>query len=473
MTHPRTAKWLLPTFLAATAALACSRPGGPGVTNEFGGNSTVLLTGAKCLPLLSGEIYPARRVVTHPGSGSTGGNIYFTSDLWQSFGKICGGCHVTASQGGWQVTQGTFFSQVTETQVQQHILTDDPAAYMPPAASPNGGPFSQRDPDDPVRLLADLLQLWISQGSPAGQFYLSPPDGGADAGAHEDVDGGVDAGGSGPQGAYSMTPDVGATLTNLGTCLPNRYVVGTNGDPMDRLDAFFAQAAKLPDTLAETDLTTLDSDTLARNGVVSYVPAYPLWSDSAGKMRYVRVPHGQPIVFDKTSQTVPDPAQHPLLQDLPQADHRRRRQPGLPKDRDPPHRLAPRHDGRRRHRPAERALRHLHLERRRDRGDAAQQDPLRNGLPFSDRLITYITDEAAGGGDRGEHAVQLESRLRASPPPARRVRRHYAVPGSERCIAVPHGERQRVVRARLPAAADRHRTRQGRAASSSRRPATS
>ena len=430
----QTASWLLPTFLAATAGLACGRPGGPGVTNEFGGDSTVLLTGAKCLPLLSGEVYPARSVVTHPGSGSTGGNVYFTSDLWQTFGKICGGCHVTASQGGWQVTQGTFFSQVTETQVEQHILTDDPAAYMPPAASPNGGPFSQRGPDDPVRLLANLLQVWIAQGSPAGQFYLSPPGRRRRGRCHRRRRRGRRWGqdGGGPQGAYSMTPDVGATLTNIGTCLPNRYVVGTNGDAMDRLDAFFAQATKLPDTLAETDLTTLDSDTLARSGVVSYVPAYPLWSDSAGKMRYVRTPHNQPIVFDKTAQTFQLPANtrfyktflKPII-DVDGNQAYRKIETRLIVSR--PDTTAA--DGT----VQQNALFGTYIWNDTETAATLQQDPLRSGLPFSDRLITYNIDEqrAAAIVASTPSNLNLDYALSTASPP---VRRHYAVPSSERCI---------------------------------------
>jgi mono/diheme cytochrome c family protein len=429
-THTKTARSFFLSFLAATAGLACGRPGGPGLTNEFGDNSTVLLTGAKCLPLLSAEVYPARSVVTHPGSGTTGGNIYFTSDLWGSFNTICGGCHVSASQGGWQVTQGTFSTQVTEMQVQQHLITDDPAAYMPPSGA-NAEPFSQRGPDDPVRLLANLLQLWIAQNSPPGQFFLSSPD----AGAGATVDGGADAGGAdggGPQGAYSMTPDVGATLTNLGTCLPNKYVVATTGDVMDRLDSFFAQATTLPDSLAETDLTTLDSDTLARNGVVSYVPAYPLWSDSAGKMRHVRTPHNQPIVFDKSTQTFQIPPNTRFYKtflkkiiDVTGNEAYRKIETRLIVSR--PDTTAT--DGT----VQQNALFGTYIWNDTETKATLQQDPLRDGLPFSDRLITYNIDEprAAAIVASTPSNLNLDYALDTASPP---VRRHYAVPGSQRCI---------------------------------------
>jgi hypothetical protein len=441
MTRTPTATSFFLTALAVTAGLACSRPGGPGVTNEFGDNGIVALAGAKCLPLLSAEVYPARSVVTHPGSGVTGGNIYFTSDLWATFGTLCGGCHVIASQGGWQVSQGTFASQVTEMVLEQRIESDNATQYMPPSGA-DAEPFSQRGPTDPVRVFANLLELWISQGSPAGQFYLSPPDAGTDGGT---IGGGADGGGTdgggtggggtdggAPQGAYTMTPDVGATLTNIGTCLPNRYVVGTNGDPMDRIDAFFAQATTLPDTLAETDLTTLDSDTLARNGVISYVPAYPLWSDSAGKMRYVRTPHNQPIVFDKSTQTFQIPPNtrfyktflKPII-DVDGNNAYRKIETRLIVSR-PDTTSA---DGT----IHQNALFGTYIWNDNETTATLQQDPLRDGLPFSDRLLTYNTDEprAAAIVASTPSNYNLDYALDTASPP---VRRHYAVPSSQRCI---------------------------------------
>src|SRR5207237_10282743 len=68
-------------------------------------------------------------------------------------------------------------------------------------------------------------------------------------------------------------------------------------------DAMFADATSLPNSLADTDLTTFDADTLAANGVVAYVPTYPLWSDGSGKLRHIRVPKGEHITFNKAKQT--------------------------------------------------------------------------------------------------------------------------------------------------------------------------
>ena len=49
-------------------------------------------------------------------------------------------------------------------------------------------------------------------------------------------------------------------------------------------------------------VSTFDGVELSKSGVVAYAPGYPLWSDDAGKLRYVRVPQGQSIHFDKTTQ---------------------------------------------------------------------------------------------------------------------------------------------------------------------------
>jgi hypothetical protein len=122
------------------------------------------------------------------GSAPMGGSFYSTSDLWHQFVASCGGCHVEAALGGWQVTQNDFSSLVTEAVVQQSIKTDDPSLLMPPSGA-NGEPYSRRAPGDPLVQLAKLLELWISQGSPPVQFYVPTPDGGADAAASTDAHG--------------------------------------------------------------------------------------------------------------------------------------------------------------------------------------------------------------------------------------------------------------------------------------------
>jgi mono/diheme cytochrome c family protein len=413
--------------------LACSRPGGPGVSNEFGNSGVELLNGAKCLPLLSAEVYPARSIVTHPGSETSDGNVVFTSDLYARFNGICGGCHVSAENGNFVVSQSSFSQSVTQAVVDL-ITSSDPNVYMPPMLSPNGKAYSARTAADPVVQLVNLLELWIQQGSPPGQFYLSPPDGGVAAGAGA---GGADAGAAAQlaaaaQANYALTPDVGASLTNVGTCLPNRYVVGSSGQTMDQLDTFFAQATALPGTLAETDLTTLDSDALARSGVVSYVPAYPLWSDDAGKMRYVRTPHNQPIVFDKSTQQFQIPPNtrfyKTFLKKVIDSNGRQAYQKietRLIVSR--PDTTRP--DGT----VQQNALFGTYLWNDTETAATLLQDPLRDGLPFTDRVITYVTDapRAQAIAASTPPDLNLEYYLDSAVPP---VRRHYGVPGSTRCV---------------------------------------
>jgi len=125
------------------------------------------------------------------------------------------------------------------------------------------------------------------------------------------------SGSSGDAGAVSkfvLTPQDGNAMTNIGNCVPSAAMVGLEDVKSVALDAMFARATAnpsgtaaqiigLPEHLGETDLFTLDSATLAQYGVVAYAPAYPLWSDDAGKLRFVRVPRGKSIHFDKATQT--------------------------------------------------------------------------------------------------------------------------------------------------------------------------
>ena len=225
---------------------------------------------------------------------------------------------------------------------------------------------------------------------------------------------------------------------------------------------------RLPPTLDQTDLTTLDSATLAQNGVISFAPTYPLWSDNAQKMRYVRVPRGQIDHVRQGDAEVLDPAQHPLLQDVPQAGDRRQREPDLQEDRDAPHRLAPRHHAC----PTERRSRTRSSGRtsgtRTRRRRRCSTDPLRDGKPFADRIFTYVTDEQKAQPIIASNPANLQAR-------ARRRRDHppLRAPGIRALHPVPHGEPQRSLRPRLHAAAGRPPPDRQRAASTSPRPATS
>ena len=171
---------------------------------------------------------------------------------------------------------------------------------MPPP--PGGKPFSTRAPDDPVVELANYLGAWLAQGRPADSFTIDT--GMASTAASN----------------YGFTPDLAAAMTNLGTCIPNQaaYQTSTSG-MMESKDEFFATATALPQNLADTDLTTFDSEALAAIGVVAYVPTYPLWSAGSGKLRHIRVPKGTDDPVRQGDADIRHSAQHALLQDvLPQ-----------------------------------------------------------------------------------------------------------------------------------------------------------
>src|SRR6185436_13405318 len=98
-------------------------------------------------------------------------------------------------------------------------------------------------------------------------------------------------------------------MTNIGNCVPSPQLFASGtADVMASLDKFFADATDLPKTLAETDLTSLDSEVLARTAVIAYAPTYALWSAGSGKLRHIRVPRGQTVKFDKATQRfdIPD-----------------------------------------------------------------------------------------------------------------------------------------------------------------------
>jgi mono/diheme cytochrome c family protein len=410
--------------LALFSAGACSRAGGPDSPNTFGDAEVIFVNGIKCPPVASSEPLPARTVVSNPASGSSDGNTFFTSELFQRLGTYCNACHDSGQNGFSSKLRSQDWDAVFARIKSDNAAT--PGGFMPP---PNAGgkPWSARlsDPNDAVVDLVRLLNLWISQGKPGVEFSLNPAgpsDGGVpDSGANS---------ASAAQADYSLSPKEGESLTNIGTCLPSKYVVGINPETMTQLDNFFTRAKGLPDTLAETDLTTFDSDALARNGVVSFFPAYPLWSDAAGKMRHVRTPRGQPIVFDKTTQQFQIPPNTRFYKtffkkviQLDGSEAYKKLETRLivarPDEEQDDGTFAPT------------ALFGTYLWNDAETKAVLLKDPLHNGKPFSDRVITYVVDEPRAEAIRATNPRNLEYAFDVENPG---VRRHYGIPSSERCI---------------------------------------
>jgi hypothetical protein len=411
-----------------TAFAGCTRPGGP---YEFSSSQSefpipdsgappppiAVQTGPTCTPAQTSasNAFPARTTIV--GATQGGGaqdNIYRTSDLFSLFNSECGGCHVSPNtDGGFQVAPSNFSTVVSGamgTLVYNLITSNDtsgnPATSVMP---PYGVAYNQRTSSDAVVQLATLLNQWLMQGSPATSFTLGTQTVSASAG-------------------YAMSASLGAQLTNIGSCVPNRAAVGTSADAMNQLDSFFAQATQLPATLDQTDLVSMDSATLAQTAVISYAPTYPLWSDNAGKMRYVRVPVGQSIVFDKATQKFSIPPNtrfyKTFLKQVTDANGNatyRKIETRL---------IVSRPDSTKADGSAQQnALFGTYIWNADESQATLSNQPLRNNEPFADQIFTYITDEAKDQAIIASNPASIPGAEDAA-----KITRHYAVPGSTRCM---------------------------------------
>jgi mono/diheme cytochrome c family protein len=349
---------------------------------------------------------PARGVVMADEAGSDQSAV-FTRDLFNLFRSYCGGCHVDGDRGGLHVNLDNFPMVITQ-QALNRILSDDPSFYMPPSG-PGSSPFSKRAPGDPIIEFASLLEQWLAAGSPADRFYLA-------ARATTTA-----------KSPYLMSKGVGMALTNLGNCVPDKALVGTETDHSAKLDAFFEAATELPDKLEDTDLTTFDSATLAREGIIGFAPAYTLWADNAKKMRAVRVPRGKSIVFDKNTQTLAIPPNtrfyKTFLKRVIDADgNERYRKVETRLIVSRPDTVASNGEH------EIRALFGTYAWNDSETEALLVRDPLRNGQPFRDRLLTVITDEPGAKKVVDSAPKNVDDALRQAG-----VTRTYAIPGSERC----------------------------------------
>ena len=400
----------------------CSRPGGPFEVTKSGfpvpdaGMPINVATAppATCDPARSSQTIPARSSVIAASSGNAGPqtNVELTSQLYGLFKSVCGGCHVESNLGTPPfVVTATTFPMVVDQSVYDIITSNEPSVVMPPVSG-GGFPFDQRQPSDAVYQLATQLKLWLDQGRPIGAFTIPSEGGGA---------------------GYAIGPTLGGQLTNIGSCVPSTSMVATQTSAMDQLDTMFAAATTLPGTLDQTDLTTLDSATLAQDGVISFAPTYPLWSDNAQKMRYVRVPRGQSIKFDKATQSfsippntrfyktflkeVKDVSGNPTYKKIETRLIVSRPDTSMP-------------DGT----AQQNALFGTYVWNEDETQASLLTDPLRNGKPFADRIFSYVTDDQMAAPIIASNPSNLQAKLDAAG-----ISRHYALPGSERCIQCHEG----------------------------------
>jgi mono/diheme cytochrome c family protein len=254
----------------------------------------------------------------------TAGQAVDMTFLFGIYDQSCGGsCHgqyaAPPGDGNWQIADPSELAKIDQSVI-NHATSDgpspgfapndvtDPKDPMPPTNSPGWIPYSQRLTSDPVVLFVNIFQAWINQGQPTPSF--TPPDG--------VIPPSVDN--------FTNSPEVALDMTNIGNCVPDALSVAqsrsaTNQATMSALDTMFENSYStilldaggpaelgLPPDLINTDLTTFDSAKLAAQGVIAYQPTYPNWFDDAAFLRYVRVPVGQSIQFNKATQSfaIPD-----------------------------------------------------------------------------------------------------------------------------------------------------------------------
>ena len=384
-------------------------------------DATINTTMPLCRPALGSEILSPRvdvlaMVGASPSTTPVPKGIK-VRELFDRFKTNCGACHVDATNGGRHTSEATFSANVDRTWLER-IKTDDLTKVMPPL----NVAYSSRPETDPVRQLVFYLEAWLSQGSPTDVFFIDAPPSGSELLSY----------------AYS-------SMSNIGNCVPNQaaYAV-SDSDEMASKDEMFADAEALPDNLSETDLTTFDSDVLAANGVIAYVPTYPLWSDGSGKLRHIRVPKGTHVKFDKQKQTFEIPPNTRFYKTffrkvVDGAGHESHRKIETRLIVTRPDTVDA--DGN----PKPNALFGTYLWSEDEMTATLRTTPYRDGTPFTDATLEYATDEGAyhdlinavGNGSSTTLGARVANEL-AKPENSGLVR-HYAVPGSIRCVQCHQG----------------------------------
>lgn len=369
-----------------------------------------------CLTADASESLPARVSVTS-GDVQASDRPVFTRDLFNLFKSHCGGCHVDTSLGGFQVTQETFATTIDQTVIDL-MRSNDPQLFMPPPEA-GGKPASERSADDPVLELADLLTLWLAEGRPTDVFYIQNESAGSE------------------QSPYLLSEEVGSSMTNIGNCVPASSIMEADNERALELDRMFEQATELPERLEDTDLFTFDAETLARHRTVAFAPGYPLWADNAKKIRFIHVPIGESIQYDPEAQEfdIPDNTRIYktfLKEVIDEAGNvaYRKVETRL---------IVARQDGVEPNGEAEiNALFGTYAWNDEETEAVLVRDPLRNGKPFRDRLLTLITNEQ-----------QAKELLASGVPDAllalqqAGLTRTYAIPGSQRCIQCHMGSQSK------------------------------
>jgi hypothetical protein len=373
----------------------------------------------RCNQAIASEPLPAREALI-TGGGATGTQGIYVQGLMAEFTKVCSPCHTDgASNGGYTVNMGNFADQMSD-HVLSRIRSDDPKVYMPVGS--DGKPFSERSATDPVVVFARHLEQWLDEGKPSVIFPAEPEgNGGSDAGTAE------------ASSPYRPSFAVGMGMTNIGNCVPSgRFDNGAarvrENKTLDAKFAAISSFSELPKQLSETDLTSLDSEELAKRGIYAYAPAYTLWADNAKKVRYIRVPVGTSVEFDADQQAFNIPDNTRIYKTFAKrvVDIR----------------------GNVRYRKIETRLIVTRTDAERVEGadyvpaaifgtyrwnDAETEatlvdQPYRDGNGFKDQVFNVLIDEQLEDQVLREHGDDLDMMLETG------ARRTYALPGSDRCV---------------------------------------
>jgi mono/diheme cytochrome c family protein len=418
-------------FLGSLAALAMSCAEDiyikPPVERDAGNSTAVApdAAGAKpaddgvaCLAIQA-QPGPAREKITGgtlPPAAGESTAMFAVADLFNAFQSQCATCHAIKDFTPLTVASQVDFVNRVDSKSIERMTTEDPKLVMPMGKTL----LKDRPPTDPIVQLKARLAVWLEQGKPDSfPDPLATSDGPASS------------------SSFLLSPTLSQSLTNMGSCVPAARIVGSESGAMDELDALFAgltDVTELPTKLSQTDLNSLDSEALAKHGVYSYAPTYTLWSDDAHKMRYVRVPRGQSIAFDADKQSFSVP------------DNTRFYKTFLKEVRDL--------NGNVGYQKIETRL--IVVRRAVDSGqglpdikalfgtyrwnaDETEADlitePLNNGRPFPDTKLLYVQDEKLEQEVRNDpkfpklSAVGQENLLLE-----KGAVRHYAIPGSKRCV---------------------------------------
>lgn len=383
-------------------------------TPDAGSTGPDLGTGAlvACGPIQA-EAEPQRS-----GMATKSETLVRAVDVYENFFKPeCGRCHSETDENVLYVRSPQELAAKLDGMdgVIERMTTTDKSKVMPPTKKL----LSERG-DDRVQALAELLKAW----SAAGKQDLFPDPRVKDDGAVTSL---------------AATPALANVLTNLGSCVPDKSILRTDAERMRTFDEKFEKLThirELPEKLSDTDLYTLDSEVLAKSGVISFAPAYTLWADDAKKMRYVRVPLGKSIAFSVARQAfeIPDNTRFykTFLKEVRRADGSvfyRKMETRL---------IVVRHSEAGEHASAEIKALYGTYAWNEDESEAfLEKTPLANGQPFADQLFTYLTDEAKAQPilDAQEGASLAEKRERGEQELLlARAARHYAIPGAERCV---------------------------------------